>query len=82
MSKITKLKEGLKPLRIVKFMMRTGHKKTSRPLPIQTHTFSLHLLIVLLLARILAELAVRLKAPSVIGELMAGVVLGPSLFDG
>ena len=38
------------------------------------------MLIVLLAARILAELAVRLKAPSVIGELMAGVVLGPSLF--
>lgn len=38
------------------------------------------MLIVLLTARILAELAVKLKAPSVIGELMAGVVLGPSLF--
>lgn len=46
----------------------------------ETHTFFLHLLIILLTARVLAELAVRLKAPSVIGELMAGVVLGPSLF--
>jgi Kef-type K+ transport system membrane component KefB len=46
----------------------------------ETHTFFLYLLIILLAARILAELAVRLKAPSVIGELMAGVVLGPSLF--
>lgn len=46
----------------------------------ETHTFFLHLLIILLTARILAELAVKLNAPSVIGELMAGVVLGPSLF--
>ena len=44
-----------------------------------THTFFLHLLIILLTARVLAEVAVRLKAPSVIGELIAGVVLGPSL---
>lgn len=46
----------------------------------QTHDFFLILLIILLTARIFAELAVRLKAPSVIGELLAGVVLGPSLF--
>ena len=43
------------------------------------HTFFLQLLIILLTARLLAEVAVRLKAPSVIGELLAGVVLGPSL---
>jgi len=30
-------------------------------------------------ARVFAEIAIRLKAPSVIGELLAGVVLGPSL---
>jgi len=46
---------------------------------VETHTFFLYLLIILLTARIFAELAVRLKAPSVIGELLAGVVLGPSL---
>ncbi len=46
----------------------------------EPHTFFLHLLIILLTARILAEVAVRLQAPSVIGELLAGVVLGPSLF--
>ncbi|NOX76793.1 MAG: cation:proton antiporter [Gammaproteobacteria bacterium] len=46
----------------------------------ETHTFFLYLLIILLTARIFAELAVRLQAPSVIGELLAGVVLGPSLF--
>jgi len=44
-----------------------------------THTFFLHLLTILLTARLFAEIAVRLKAPSVIGELTAGVVLGPSL---
>ncbi len=43
------------------------------------HDFFLTLLIILLTARIFAELATRLQAPSVIGELFAGVVLGPSL---
>jgi len=46
---------------------------------VEVHTFFLYLLIILLTARIFAELAVRLQAPSVIGELLAGVVLGPSL---
>ncbi len=45
----------------------------------QTHEFFLYLLVILLSARIFAELATRLQAPSVIGELFAGVVLGPSL---
>ncbi len=45
----------------------------------EVHTFFLYLLAILLSARIFAELAVRLQAPSVIGELFAGVVLGPSL---
>lgn len=45
----------------------------------QTHDFFLMLLIILLMARVLAELAVRLQTPSVIGELLAGVILGPSL---
>lgn len=45
----------------------------------QAHDFFLALLIVLLAARVFAELAARLKTPSVIGELLAGVVLGPSL---
>ncbi len=45
----------------------------------ETHTFFLELLIILLSARLFAELAVRLNAPSVIGELAAGVILGPSL---
>ncbi len=45
----------------------------------ETHTFFLYLLIILLTARVMAEFAVRLNAPSVIGELLAGVILGPSL---
>ncbi len=43
------------------------------------HDFFLTLLIILLTARIFAELATRVQVPSVIGELFAGVVLGPSL---
>lgn len=46
----------------------------------QPHTFIFYLLIVLISARLLAELAVRMKSPAVIGELLAGVVIGPSLF--
>ena len=45
-----------------------------------THEFFLYLLIILLTARIFAEIASRWGAPIVIGELFAGVVLGPSLF--
>lgn len=45
----------------------------------QAHDFFLTLLIILLTARVFAELATRLKSPAVIGELFAGVVLGPSL---
>ena len=45
----------------------------------EAHVFFLHLLTVLLAARLFGELAVYLKSPSVIGELMAGVIIGPSL---
>ena len=44
-----------------------------------THSFFLILLIILLTARVFGELATYLDSPSVIGELVAGVVLGPSL---
>lgn len=44
------------------------------------HDFFLHLLVILLTARLFGELAARMKAPSVLGELFAGVVLGPSIF--
>ncbi len=46
----------------------------------ETHTFFLHLVIILIAARIFGEFAVRLGAPSVIGELFAGILIGPSLF--
>ena len=45
-----------------------------------SQTFLLQLLGILIASRIFAEFAVRLKFPSVIGELLAGVALGPSLF--
>lgn len=45
----------------------------------EIHTFFLILLIILLAARVLGEFAARLGAPAVIGELCAGVLLGPSL---
>lgn len=45
----------------------------------EVHTFFLILLIILLSARILGELAARMHTPPVIGELLAGVLLGPSL---
>lgn len=45
----------------------------------EAHTFFLYLLVILLTARLFAELAVRLKSPAVIGELFAGIVIGPSL---
>ncbi|HID35841.1 MAG TPA: cation:proton antiporter [Ghiorsea sp.] len=35
--------------------------------------------IILLSARILGELAARFKAPSVMGEMLAGIIIGPSL---
>lgn len=45
----------------------------------ETQIFFLTLLAILLAARLLGEIAARLGAPSVIGELLAGVLIGPSL---
>ncbi len=42
-------------------------------------TFLLHLLIILVAARLLGELAAACGVPSVIGELCAGILIGPSL---
>jgi len=47
----------------------------------EVHSFFLSLLFILLAARLFGELANRLKLPSVLGELLAGIVLGPSLLD-
>jgi Kef-type K+ transport system membrane component KefB len=43
------------------------------------HVFFLQLALVLLAARLLGEVATLLRIPSVIGELAAGILLGPSL---
>lgn len=45
----------------------------------EVHTFFLYLLVILLTARAFAEIADRLRTPRVMGELLAGVLLGPSL---
>ena len=45
----------------------------------EVHVFLLQLAMVLMAARLFGELAVRWGMPPVIGELMAGIVLGPSL---
>ncbi len=43
--------------------------------------FIVNLLILLLSAKLLGELAERLRQPSMIGEVIAGVILGPSLLN-
>ena len=45
----------------------------------EAHVFFLQLALILISARILAEIANRLGIPTVIGELTAGIILGPSL---
>ncbi|MDH5762966.1 MAG: cation:proton antiporter [Nitrospinota bacterium] len=44
------------------------------------HEFIITLAVILLSARVLAELAGRVRVPPVIGDLMAGILLGPSVF--
>ncbi len=38
------------------------------------------IILILVLSRILSETAIRLKQPAVIGEIIAGIILGPSIF--
>lgn len=45
----------------------------------EDHTFLLQLVIILLGARFVGEIAAFLKIPSVIGELCAGILVGPSI---
>ncbi|MGZ8216648.1 cation:proton antiporter [Methylomagnum sp.] len=47
-------------------------------MPYEAHTFFLNLLIILLAARICAELAAFIRVPPVVGELLAGILLGPT----
>ncbi|MBA2728980.1 MAG: cation:proton antiporter [Parachlamydiaceae bacterium] len=46
----------------------------------EAHTFLIHLVLILFLARVVGEIAAYFKAPSVIGELVAGILIGPSVF--
>lgn len=46
----------------------------------EAHTFLIQLVLILFSARVLGEIAAYFKAPSVIGELVAGILIGPSVF--
>jgi len=46
----------------------------------EAHTFLIQLVLILLSARLFGEVAAYFQVPSVIGELFAGIVIGPSLF--
>lgn len=47
----------------------------------EAHTFLIQLVLILFSARIMGEIAAYFKAPSVIGELVAGILIGPSVFN-
>jgi Kef-type K+ transport system membrane component KefB len=47
----------------------------------EAHTFLIKLVLILFTARIFGEIANYFHAPTVIGELIAGILLGPSVFD-
>ena len=49
------------------------------PLPPLTLPFTVTLLLLLLLARFLGELLERFGMPSMIGEILAGIIVGPAL---
>jgi Na+:H+ antiporter len=45
----------------------------------EVHTLLLQLFVILIAARLVGEISTLLGAPSVIGELVAGIIIGPSL---
>ncbi len=45
----------------------------------EAHTFLIQLVLILFSARLFGELAAYFKVPAVIGELVAGIIIGPSL---
>lgn len=47
----------------------------------ESHTFLIQLVMILISARLCGEVASRLNAPAVIGELFAGILIGPSLLN-
>jgi len=46
----------------------------------ETHVLLLQIALILISARVFAEIATRLNFPSIIGELCAGIILGPTVF--
>ena len=40
----------------------------------------LQLALMLIMARLFAELARKLKQPAVVGEIIAGIIMGPTIF--
>jgi Kef-type K+ transport system membrane component KefB len=47
----------------------------------ESHTFLIQLVLILFSARVVGEIAAYFQMPSVIGELVAGIIIGPSLFN-
>src|SRR3990170_8347773 len=45
----------------------------------EAHTFLIQLVLILISARLFGEVAAYFQIPSVIGELIAGIVIGPSI---
>lgn len=45
----------------------------------ETHSLLIQIAVVLLAARLFGELALHLRAPPIIGEIVAGIIVGPSL---
>lgn len=45
----------------------------------EAHTFLIQLVLILFSARLIGEIAAYFKIPSVIGELLAGILIGPSI---
>ncbi len=48
-------------------------------MPVDTSTILLQIGIILIVARLFGEIAAHFLVPAVIGELVAGIILGPSL---
>jgi Na+:H+ antiporter len=48
-------------------------------MPAYTHSLLLEIAIVLLAARLFGEVALHMRAPPIIGEIVAGIIVGPSL---
>ncbi|MDH5356971.1 MAG: cation:proton antiporter, partial [Gammaproteobacteria bacterium] len=46
-----------------------------------TSTVILHIAIILIVARFFGEIVAYFGVPSVIGEIVAGIILGPTVFD-